>query len=67
MLKAIKVLFWLSITGCVLAIFLIIGSYLTLRPTLPEISLVDESQLQMPLKIYTEVKSKNNEEKKIKS
>ena len=54
MLKAIKVLFWLSITGCVLAIFLIIGSYLALRPTLPEISLVDESQLQMPLKIYTE-------------
>ena len=54
MLKAIKVLFWFSITGCVLAIFLIIGSYLALRPTLPEISLVDESQLQMPLKIYTE-------------
>ena len=33
---------------------IVLGSFLTLRPSLPEISLVDEAQLQMPLKVYTE-------------
>jgi penicillin-binding protein 1A len=37
-----------------LAILLVLGAYFTLRPSLPEISLVDEAQLQMPLKILTE-------------
>ena len=54
MLKTIKIFFWLSISGCILAIATVLTSYLLLRPSLPEISLVDESQLQMPLKIYTE-------------
>ena len=54
MLKIIKFLFWTSILSCVLAILIILGTYLTLRPSLPEISLVDEGQLQMPLKVYTE-------------
>jgi len=54
MLKIIKFLFWISISSCVLAILIIFGSFLTIRPSLPEISLVDEAQLQMPLKVYTE-------------
>ena len=54
MLKIIKFLLWTSILSCVLAILIILGTYLTLRPSLPEISLVDEGQLQMPLKVYTE-------------
>jgi len=54
MLKITKFLFWISISGCLLAIMIVLGSFLTLRPSLPEISLVDEAQLQMPLKVYTE-------------
>ena len=54
MLKIIKFLFWTSILSCISAILIILVSYLTLRPSLPEISLVDEGQLQMPLKVYTE-------------
>lgn len=54
MFKLIKILFWTSISCCLLAIFLVFGSYLALKPTLPEISLVDEAQLQMPLKVLTE-------------
>jgi penicillin-binding protein 1A len=57
MLKIIKFLFWISISSCVLVIAIILGSYLTIRPSLPEISLVDEAQLQMPLKVYTEDKA----------
>ena len=54
MFKLIKFLFWTSISCCLLALFVVLGSYLYLRPTLPEISLVDEAQLQMPLKVFTE-------------
>ena len=54
MLKLIKFIFWSSISCCLLSIFLVLGAYFTLRPSLPEISLVDEAQLQMPLKILTE-------------
>ena len=34
----------------------VIATYFYLKPNLPEISLVDESQLQLPLKIYTQDK-----------
>ena len=54
MLKVIKILFWLSILGCLAAALTILLSYSILKPNLPEISLVDEGALQMPLKIYTE-------------
>ena len=54
MLKLIKLLFWTGISCCLLALFIVLGSYLSLRPSLPEISLVDEAQLQMPLRVYTE-------------
>jgi penicillin-binding protein 1A len=54
MIKLIKFLFWSSISCCLLAVFFILGAYFILRPSLPEISLVDEAQLQMPLKILTE-------------
>ena len=54
MLKVIKILFWLSILGCLATALSILLSYSILKPNLPEISLVDEGALQMPLKIYTE-------------
>ena len=54
MSKVIKILFWLSILGCIVAALTILLSYSLLKPNLPEISLVDEGELQMPLKIYTE-------------
>ena len=54
MLNTIKILFWLDISGCVMAIIAVLTSFFLIKPSLPEISLVDESQLQMPLKIYTE-------------
>ena len=38
---------------CLLAIVIIFASYLYLKPGLPEINLVDESELQMPLKVFT--------------
>ena len=38
---------------CLLAIIIIFASYLYLKPRLPEINLVDESELQMPLKVFT--------------
>ena len=38
---------------CVFAITAIISTNIYLRPTLPEINLVDQSELQMPLKVYT--------------
>ncbi len=56
MLKIIKILFYLAISSCVAAILFILISYLMLKPDLPKISLVDETNLQMPLKIYTKDK-----------
>ena len=55
MLNTIKIFFWLGLSGCLLAILAVITTFFLLKPSLPEISLVDESQLQMPLKIaYSE-------------
>ena len=53
MLKFIKITFYSSLVASILSIFTVIGFYLYLKPNLPKITLVDESQLQMPLKIYT--------------
>ena len=53
MQKVIKNLFITGIFICLLSIFLIIGTYLAIKPNLPEIKFVDESELQMPLKVYT--------------
>lgn len=53
MLKIIKILFWLSISSCIIALFSVLISYFLLKPNLPEISLVDEDNLQMPLKVFT--------------
>ena len=53
MQKIIKNLFFISISVCILSILSIFGTYLALKPNLPEIKYVDESELQMPLKVYT--------------
>ena len=51
MQKIIKNLFIIGIIVCILSIFLTIGTYLAIKPNLPEIKYVDESELQMPLKV----------------
>ncbi len=53
MQKIIKNLFFIGIFVCILSIFLIFGTYLAMKPNLPQIKYVDESELQMPLKVYT--------------
>ena len=53
MQKIFKVIFFSGIFASLLSIILIIGTYLVLKPSLPEIKYVDESELQMPLKVYT--------------
>ena len=53
MQKIIKNLFFIGISVCILSIFLILGTYLAMKPNLPQIKYVDESELQMPLKVYT--------------
>ena len=53
MTKLIKFLFWSSIAATTFGILTTLTVYLYLKPDLPEISLVDQSQLQIPLKIYT--------------
>ncbi len=54
MAKVIKFLFWSSMAVTSLGILTTLIIFLYLKPNLPEISLVDQSQLQMPLKVYTE-------------
>ena len=53
MQKIIKNLFFIGIFVCILSISLILGTYLAMKPNLPQIKYVDESELQMPLKVYT--------------
>ena len=54
MKRVAKFLFISSMSLCIFSLLTILFSYYFLKPSLPEISLVDESNLQMPLKIYTE-------------
>jgi penicillin-binding protein 1A len=56
MVKLIKIIFYASLLACVIAMSSVIATYFYLKPNLPEISLVNESQLQLPLKIYTQDK-----------
>ena len=53
LLKFINWLFAALLTGTILLILTITGSYVFLKPTLPEINLVNENVLQIPLKIFT--------------
>ncbi len=53
MAKVIKFLFWSSMAVTSLGILTTLIIFLYLKPDLPEISLVNQSQLQIPLKIYT--------------
>ena len=51
--KFIKALFLISISASILSIISIIFMYFITKPNLPEIKYVDESLLQMPLKVLT--------------
>ena len=51
--KLIKITFFSGIFLCITAILVILATYVYIKPDLPEISLVDESELQMPLKVFT--------------
>jgi len=51
--KFIKAFFLISISATILSIISIIFMYFITKPNLPEIKYVDESVLQMPLKVLT--------------
>ena len=53
MQKLVKASFYLSISLCIVTILVIIATYFYVKPSLPKINLVDESELQMPMKIFT--------------
>ena len=48
-----RISFFSGIFICILGILTILGTYFAFKPSLPEIKYVDESELQMPLKVYT--------------
>ena len=48
-----RISFFSGIFICILGILTILGTYFALKPSLPEIKYIDESELQMPLKVYT--------------
>ncbi|MFL2723798.1 MAG: penicillin-binding protein 1A [Gammaproteobacteria bacterium] len=53
LIRLIKTSLISALIGTLLSIFLIGGGYFLLKPSLPEINLVDEDALQIPLKIYS--------------
>ena len=53
MQKLVKASFYISISLCIVTILVIIATYFYVKPSLPKINLVDESELQMPMKIFT--------------
>ena len=53
MRKLINFAFFTGISTSLISIIVILGAYASIKPNLPEIKYVDESQLQMPLKVFT--------------
>ena len=53
MRKLINFAFFTGISASLISIIVILGAYASIKPNLPEIKYVDESQLQMPLKVFT--------------
>ena len=53
MQKLVRISFYLCTSLCIVAILVILGTYFFVKPSLPEINLVDESELQMPMKVLT--------------
>ena len=53
MRKLINFAFYFGVFVCLTSIISLLATYLTFKPTLPEIKYVNESQLQMPLKVFT--------------
>ena len=53
MRRLIDFAFFLGVFVTLISIITLSGTYLIIKPNLPEIKYVDESQLQMPLKVFT--------------
>ena len=53
MRKLINFAFYFGVFASLTSIIILFATYLAFKPTLPEIKYVDESQLQMPLKVFT--------------
>ncbi len=53
MQRLVKISFFSGISICLLGIIFILGTFFAIKPSLPEIKYVDESELQMPLKVFT--------------
>ncbi|MBR50927.1 MAG: transglycosylase, partial [Gammaproteobacteria bacterium] len=56
MQKFLKICFLSSILLCIFGVITIVIVYALYKPNLPEINLVDQAELQMPLKVYTKDK-----------
>jgi len=53
LIRLIKSSLTLALIGTLLSLFIVSGGYFFLKPSLPEINLVDEDALQIPLKVYS--------------
>ncbi len=53
MRKLINFAFYFGVFVSLISIIVLLATYIAFKPTLPEIKYVDESQLQMPLKVFT--------------
>jgi len=53
MRKLINFAFYFGVFISLISIIVLLATYLAFKPSLPEIKYVDESQLQMPLKVFT--------------
>ena len=53
MRKLVNFAFYFGVFVSLISIIVLLATYLSFKPTLPEIKYVDESQLQMPLKVFT--------------
>ena len=53
LIRLINTSLTLALIGTLFSLFLVGGGYFILKPSLPEINLVDEDVLQIPLKVYS--------------
>ncbi|MEM0910095.1 MAG: PBP1A family penicillin-binding protein, partial [Pseudomonadota bacterium] len=53
-MKVLKTLFWLTLVGFGVAVVSVIGIYFYLKPDLPSVEVLQDVQLQTPMRIYTQ-------------
>ena len=53
LIRSINWILSATLIGTLISILVIAGGYVIFKPNLPEINLVDEGALQIPLKVFT--------------